>query len=73
MGGGGGGGGVDVFFCSINFHPFISHEADNVIKVQTKFYKAALKIYFLHRKMHCSRSWLRAKLALSYLSLWTFC
>lgn len=42
--------GEDVFFCSINFHPFISHEADNVIKVQTKFYKAALKIYFLHRK-----------------------
>lgn len=43
--------GEDVLFCSINFHPFINHEADNVIKVNPKFPKVALKTYFLHRNL----------------------
>lgn len=44
----------NVSFCSINFHPFIKHDADDAIKVNNKIYYVALKIYFLHRKMNNS-------------------
>lgn len=44
----------NVSFCSINFHPFINHDADDVIKVNHKIYYVVLKIYFLYGKMNNS-------------------
>lgn len=36
----------NVSFCSINFHPFINHDADDAIKVNNKIYYVCIKNLF---------------------------